>query len=49
MIRAVIREAWADSPAKVIAAIVAVPIAVFMGWLWFLVIAELLRSLGVPK
>ena len=47
MIRSVIREAWADNPALFIAAVVVTPFAVLAGWLWIVVLAELLRSIGV--
>ena len=47
MIRDIIREAWADNPALFIAAVAAAPVAVLAGWLWIVVVAELLRAVGV--
>lgn len=47
MIRDIIREAWAENPALFIAAVAAAPVAVFVGWAWIVVVAELLRSIGV--
>lgn len=47
MIRDIIRQAWADNPALFIAAVVAVPFVAFAGWAWIVVVAELLRAIGV--
>jgi hypothetical protein len=47
MIRQIIREAWADNPALFVAAVVVTPFAVLAGWVWIVVLAELLRGAGV--
>lgn len=46
MIRSVVREAWADHPAKVIAAFVAT--VLFVPVAWFLLVVFLV-SMGVPE
>lgn len=38
MIREVIREAWRQSPAGVIVAVLATPLVVFGLWVWLVVI-----------
>lgn len=40
MIREVIREAWAESRVKTLAAIPLTIAAVFLGWLWLVVMLE---------
>ena len=38
MVTEIIREAWAESPVRVIAAVLLTPVAVAAGWLWLVVV-----------
>ena len=48
MIRDIVRKAWADSPAKMIGAIVATPFALVVAIAAYVVFVEAAHSIGIP-
>lgn len=45
MIRSIVRQAWAESPRRVVAAVLLTPVAVLFGWLWLVVV---IVAFGAP-